>query len=146
MLARNQDSKAGAAGGAPREIEGIAAEAALLAFAQQALELRLAAQAPLRIEAESLAGRARARDAGGRGRGGCAALCVHLRCGCAPGNRGGARAVSSRAGKSAAWPLLPIRKKGGIRACAKARCQMEKTFFSKKKRSPFSVDNPSRSG
>jgi hypothetical protein len=58
VLARDQDPQPSRAARAPLEIEGVAAETALLALAQQPLELRLLTQPALCIEAESLAGRA----------------------------------------------------------------------------------------
>ena len=58
MLARDQDPQTSRPFSAPLEIKGIAAEAALLAFPQQPLELRLLTQPALRIEAESFARRA----------------------------------------------------------------------------------------
>ena len=54
MLARDQDPQPRPASRAPLHIERIAAEAFPLAFAQQALELRLASQPALRIESETL--------------------------------------------------------------------------------------------
>ena len=58
VLARDQDPQTSRPVSAPLEIKGIASKAALLALAQQSLELRLLTQPALRIEAESLARRA----------------------------------------------------------------------------------------
>jgi hypothetical protein len=54
VLARDQDPQPRPASRAPLQIERIAAEAFPLAFAQQALELRLAPQPALCIETETL--------------------------------------------------------------------------------------------
>jgi hypothetical protein len=70
-----------------------------------------------------------ARAGADRGRAGCAALCVRRECGCAPGSRGAGRAVSWRVDMCAWWPSADP-KKGGIRACARTRCQIVSLRFS----------------
>ena len=55
--ARDQDAQPRPRAAGPREIEGVAAEVATLAFAQQSFELRLAPQPARSIESETFARR-----------------------------------------------------------------------------------------
>jgi len=57
VLSRDQHAKTGAASGAPRQIDGIALDAAARAPAQQVLEFGLVRQPARRIQPEALAGR-----------------------------------------------------------------------------------------
>jgi hypothetical protein len=57
VLSRDQHAKTGAAGGAPRKIDGIALDAAPRALPQQVLEFGLLTQPARRIQPEALVGR-----------------------------------------------------------------------------------------
>src|SRR5207245_2622546 len=136
--AGDQHPEARLAFGAPPNIKKVAAQAAPLAFTQQLLKLRLAAQPATCIEPETLSRRrynATARRAGGHARAGYATPRVRRACGCARGSHGGVRGASWTVGMCASW-TVPMRKRAVLERAAER-------VVKSKKHAARAVDNPS---